>query len=274
MDFVREFATNGFLLGSKENTQKFLSQVLPEDKYHHIIADMSTPPGKSVWDKILHLDPGDLGRYLSKEYPQTIAVVISRLTPEFAAKVMGHLPDEIVIDVMQRMIKMEPVRREALEEIESALRQVFTNEFLQNLSSDVYKTVADIFNCFDRKSELHYMGQLESANPLSAKKIKSYMFAFEDLAMLDPANMQVLIRNVDRTSLALALKGMSHALVEQMTKAMSERAAKLLLDEIKSSGMVRLQEVEEAQRQIVATAKALAAQGQLFLDGDGDKMVA
>jgi flagellar motor switch protein FliG len=265
MDFIKGFANNGFLVGSKENTKKLLSEILPEDKYQNLVSDMNTPPGKSVWEKILHLDPGELGRYLSQEYPQTIAVIISRLNPEFSAKVMGYLPDELVVEVMQRMIKMEPVRQEALEEIEEALKKVFTNQFLRNLSHDSYKSVADIFNAFDRKSEIYYMQQLEQISPISAQKVKNYLFAFEDLAMLDQKNMQVLIRNIDRSLLALALKGTPKELVDQMTSVMSERAAKLLLDEIQSSGMVRLSEVEEAQRQIVATAKTLSAQGQLFL---------
>lgn len=277
MDFVKGFANSSFLVGSKENIKKLLSQVLPEDKFQHLVNDMSTPPGKSVWEKIIHLDPSELGRYLSQEYPQTIAVIISRLHPEFSAKVMGYLPDDLVLEVMQRMIKMEPVRQDALEEIEDALKKVFTNQFLRNLSYDSYKSVADIFNAFDRKSEVRYMQQLERASPMSAKKVKSYLFAFEDLAMLDAKNMQVFIRNVDRSLLALALKGTPQELVQQMTSVMSERAAKLLLDEIQSSGMVRLSDVERAQRQMVATAKALAAQGQLFLsDGESanDQMVA
>jgi flagellar motor switch protein FliG len=131
--------------------------------------------------------------------------------------------------------------------------------------------MAEIFNNLDRASESRFIGALEERNREAAERIKSLMFTFDDLQRLTPAAMQILLRNVDKEKLPLALKGASEKLREMFFKSLSERAGKMLRDDIEALGPVKLRDVDEAQASIVLMAKELAATGELEIGGGKDE---
>ena len=131
--------------------------------------------------------------------------------------------------------------------------------------------MADIFNNLDRSTEGRFMEALEERNRESAERIKSLMFTFEDLLRVDPAGVQVLLRQVEKDRLALALKGGSDDIKELFFQNMSERAAKMMREDMEAMGAVRLKEVDEAQTTVVNTAKALADTGELVISSGGDE---
>ncbi len=172
-----------------------------------------------------------------------------------------------------RMLRMESVQREVLDEIEMTLR----TEFMSNLSatnqSDSHEMMAEIFNSLDRSTENRFMTLLEERNRDSADKIKSLMFTFEDLAQLDASGVQTLLRGVDKDKLGIALKGSSDTLRDIFFTNMSERAAEILREDMAAMGPVRLSDVDDAQLEIVNTAKQLAEQGEILLAESGEEDV-
>jgi flagellar motor switch protein FliG len=224
-----------------------------------------------MWDKLGNVNEGVFASYLKNEYPQTVAVVLSKIRHEHASRVLGALPESFAMEVVMRMLRMESVQREVLDDIEITLR----NEFMANLSAtnqaDSHEMMAEIFNSLDRSTENRFMTLLEERNKDSAEKIKSLMFTFEDLAQLDPGGVQTLLRGTDKDKLGIALKGASDTLKDLFFSNMSERAAKMLREDMAAMGPVRLSDVDDAQLEIVNAAKQLAEQGEILLSDGGEE---
>lgn len=270
-EFVSDIARSSSVLGSYDTAQRILKGIMPEEKVSEIMAEIRHPSGRNMWEKLSAVNVETLAAYLRNEHPQTIAVILSKVKSGHSAKVLAQLPEELALDAVNRMLTMAPVRREVMEKIEATLR----DEFMANLSQvkrrDSHEAMAEIFNSLDRATEQRLMTALESREPDAAEKIKSLMFVFEDLTTLSPTGVQTLLREVDKAKLALALKGASETLQELFFNNMSERAAKMLRDDMEVMGPVRLREVEEAQGQIVATAKALSDRGEIKIKADADE---
>jgi flagellar motor switch protein FliG len=233
------------------------------------------PAGRTMWDKLGNVNEAVLANYLKNEYPQTVAVVLSKVRPDHAARVLALLPEAFAMEVVMRMLRMETVQKEALEGVERTLRLEFMSNLARGSRRDAHEVMAEIFNNLDRAAETRILAALEERNRESAEKIRALMFTFDDLQRLDQAGIQVLLRSVPKDKLVLALKGSSETLRDMFFRNLSERAAKLLKDDLAALGPVRLRDVDEAQATIVAQAKDLAAQGQIQLaDGREDEMIA
>ncbi len=265
MDFVNEISSTNSLVGSLESTERLLAKVLNRDKAEQIMEELRGPEGRTVWEKLSNVNDEMLANFLKNEHPQVVAVVMSRVRPEKAAKVLSILAAPIAKDIIMRMIRLERVRKENLEVIEETLKAEFTNNFARSSRRDNHELVAEIFNHFDRETETNYLERIEEESQDSAKKIRSLMFTFEDLITLDNNSIQTLLRSVDRQKLSLALKGASDEMQTYIFSNMSERAGKLMQEEMTNMGMVRVRDVEDAQAAILNTAKELAATGTIFI---------
>lgn len=269
-EFAKELTSTGTLVGSLESTERLLSKVLSPDQVERIMEEIRGPAGRTLWDKLNNVNEELLASFLKNEYPQTVALVLSRINAVTSAKILGLLPENFAIEVVMRMLKMESVRKEIMESVESTLRHEFMNNLARGSRRDTYEMVAEIFNNLDRSNEMKFLKMLEEKNAESAESVRSLMFTFDDLENLDNASVQVLLRSVDKNKLVLALKGSSAIIRDMFFTNMSERAAKLMEEDIKQLGMVRLRDVEEAQSAIVMIAKDLAAQNQIFIASGKD----
>lgn len=270
-EFVQRMSGAGSILGSLDQTQRILANILPKDKLEGLMEDIRGPAGRNIWDKLANVNEAVLASYLKNEYPQTVAVVLSKVRPEHAAKVLGELPEDFASECMLRMLSMEPVQREILDKIEMTLRTEFMSNVARTSKRDSHEVMAEIFNNFDRQTEARFLASLEGKSRDSADRIKALMFVFEDLGKLDAGGVQTLLRAVDKSDLALALKGASDALRQLFFSNMSERGGKLLKEEMGAMGPVRLKDVDAAQTRMVAMAKELAARGEIVLsDGKAD----
>jgi flagellar motor switch protein FliG len=239
-----------------------------------IMEEIAGPAGRTMWDKLGNVNETVLANYLKNEYPQTVAVVLTKVKTDHAARVLSQLPDGFAMEVVMRMLRMENVQKEALEGVERTLKAEFMSNLARATRRDAHEMMADIFNSLDRQSEARIMSALEERSREAAERIRSLMFTFEDLNRLDSAGLQVLLRSVEKERLALALKGAPEELRELFFRNMTERAAKLLRDDIAGLGPVRLKDVDEAQAAVVTAAKDLAAQGQIQLsEGKEDQLV-
>ena len=265
LEFVSRMSASGALMGNYDATERLLQQYLPPERVAGIMDEIRGPAGRNMWEKLSNVQEGVLANYLKNEYPQTIAVVLSKLRPEHAARVLAILPEDLALDVVNRMLKMEAVQKEVIERVEQTLRTEFMSNLSQTRRRDAHEVMAEIFNNFDRQTETRFMTSLEDDNRESAERIKALMFTFDDLIRLDTGSAQTLMRHIDKDKLAVALKGASEPVREFFMSNMSTRAAKMLVDDMQALGPVRLRDVDEAQAQLVNLAKDLAAQGEIMI---------
>ena len=186
--------------------------------------------------------------------------------PEKAAVILLALGEDHgaiwrALDVVMRMLSMEALQKDVLERVESTLRTEFMSNLARTSKRDSHEMMAEIFNSFDRQTESRFIAALEERNRESAERIRALMFVFEDLSKLDPGGVQTLLRAVEKDQLALALKGASDTLREMFFSNMSERAAKIMREDMETMGPVRLRDVDQAQMAMVQVAKDLAAKG-------------
>lgn len=271
VEFADQISSTGSLIGNFDNTERLLAKVMDRDRVATIMDEIRGPAGRTMWEKLTNVNETVLANYLKNEYPQTVAVVLSKIKSEHAAKVLALLPEPFAMEVIMRMLRMESVQKEVLDDVERTLR----NEFMSNLARtnrrDAHEMMADIFNYLDRTMETRFIGALEERNKDSAERIKALMFTFEDLGKLDPGGVQTLLRNAEKDKIAIALKGASEELRNLFFSNMSERAAKIMREDMGAMGPVRLRDVDEAQMYIVQMAKDLAANGEIIIaEGKGD----
>lgn len=272
---MNEFADNvggsgGGVAGGWGAAERYLRSFMKEDRVKELMDEMRGPAGRTMWEKLANVNEETLAGYLTNEYPQTVAVIISRIKPSHAARVLSVLPQDLAVEVMQRIIVMDNVPREVLNAVEESLKSEFMRNLAQKNTGDTHEKMAEIFNNFDRANEARFMGVLEKTNPEDAEKIRSLMFTFDDIMKTDDKGIQAILKDVDKDVLALALKGAKPEMREKFLSNMSERAAKILREDMEVMGAVKIKDVDEAQMKIVTVAKTLADKGEIVIIGDGD----
>src|SRR5580698_3126661 len=243
-DFAEGMGGAGNLIGSFESTERLLQKSLPRDRASQIMEEIRGPAGRTMWDKLGNVNEAVLANYLKNEYPQTVAVVLSKVRAEHAANVLTVLPEAFAMEVVMRMLRMESVQKDVLDGVEKTLRAEFMSNLARSTRRDSHEMMAEIFNSFDRQTEGRFLAALEERNREAAERIKSLMFTFDDLARLTPQSVQTLLRSVEKDKLPLALKGASEKLRDLFFGNLSERAGKMLREEIEGLGPVRVRDVD------------------------------
>lgn len=262
-EFAKSFASQDTLVGSFETTERMLKKALPAEQVNQIMEEIRGPAGRTMWDKLGNVPENVLANYLRNEYPQTVAVILSRLQPLHTARVLSLLPEDFAVDVMMRMLHMENVQREVIDSLETTLRSEFIASLARSSKRDSHEFLAEVFNNFDRRVESQFMSVLERRNLEDAERVKSLMFTFDDIKRLPPEAIMRVMRDINREKLPLALKGASEEIRNLFLSSMTTRAGKILQDEIASLGPVRVKDVDAAQMEIVGVIKNLANQGEI-----------
>ena len=273
-EFIEKVGSQGHLVGSVEATERLLMAALPKERADQIMEEIRGPAGRTMWDKLCNVNETVLANYLKNEYPQTVAVVLSKITADHAGRVLSLLPETFAVEVVMRMLRMENIQREVLDGVERTLRSEFMVNLSRTSKRDSHEIMADIFNSLDRQTEHRFVSALEERNREAADRIKALMFTFEDLGRLTSQHVQILLRTVEKDKLPLALKGASDAVRDMFFRNLSERAGRMLTEDIAGLGPVKLRDVDEAQAGIVALAKQLAANGEIEItQGVAEAMV-
>jgi flagellar motor switch protein FliG len=271
VEFSDQLSSAGGLIGSNASTEQLLLGSMSADRVSEIMDGIRGPAGRSMWDKLGNVNEEILANYLKNEYPQTVAVILSKIKPDHASKVLSLLPENFALDCIMRMLRMEAVQKDVLDHIERTLR----SEIMTNLAStptlDSHEAMANIFNTLDSNTEDRFMNALEERDKESAERIKSLMFTFNDLSKVDPSGIQLLLGRVDKDKLGLALKGAEEVVQELFFTNMSKRAGKMMKEDMEALGAVRLKDVEEAQSEIVVVAKAMADADEIVIAGGGEE---
>jgi flagellar motor switch protein FliG len=269
VEFTEQLSSTGSVVGSLSTTERLLAKALGEERVGDIMEEIRGPAGRTMWDKLTNVNEQVLANYLKNEYPQTVAVILGKIQQSHAAKVLATLPENFSMEVVMRMLRMEAVSKDIEKDVERVLRTEFMSNLARTNRRDSHETMAEIFNSLDRATESRFLSALEERNKDAAERIRALMFTFEDLNRLDPASAQTLLRSIDNDKLKVALKGASEELRDLFMSNMSERAAKMLREDMQSMGPVRLTEVEEAQQAMVQSAKDLADRGEIVIGGSG-----
>ncbi len=266
VDFAELMSGSNALIGTQDSTERLLAKAgMSPEKIESIMEEIRGPAGRTMWEKLTNVNEDILANFLQKEYPQTVAVVMSKISTDHAARVLSLLPDNFALEVIHRMLRMEAVQRDVLDDVERTLRTEFMSNLARTARHDSHEVMANIFNNFDRTAEQNFMDLLEKTVPESAEKIRSLMFTFDDLQGLDPTSIQTLIRACDKDKMPIALKGATETIRDLFFSNMSERAAKIMKEDMAAMGPVRLKDVEESQQYIVGIAKELEARGEITI---------
>jgi flagellar motor switch protein FliG len=271
VEFADQLSSAGSLVGTFDTTERLLAQAIPPERVAQIMEEIRGPAGRTMWDKLGNVNEGVLANYLKNEYPQTVAVVLSKIKADHAARVLGMLPENFAMEVIMRMLRMESVQKDVLDHVEKTLRTEFMTNLARTARRDSHEMMAEIFNNLDRNTESRFISALEERNRESADRIKQLMFTFDDLVRVDAAGIQRLLRQVEKDVLATALKGASDEVKQLFFSNMAERAGKMLKEDIEAMGAVRLRDVDEAQAKIVSAAKALADAGEIVISGQEEE---
>ena len=265
VEFTEQVATTGDLVNTPEITERILRKVREENPSDETMEQIASYEGHSMWEKLSNVSEQQLANYLKNEYPQTIAVVMAKLKPQHAAKVMEFLPETLSMEVIERMLDLESVKKEVFDDVEETLHREFISTLSREDTRDTHEAVAEIINGMDRSTEAKLMNMLEETDSGAANKIRALMFTFEDLANINAAGIQTLVRSVDKKRLIIALKGASEKVRSVFFENMSERAEKLMHEDMHHLGPIRLREVDEAQAEILEIAKDLATRGEIMI---------
>ena len=258
--------------GGVDFAKEILERAVGMKKAQEILARLESSFRTSGFNLMKNIDIRQLVGFLQNEHPQTIALILSQLTPHQAAGVLSELPAELQSEVAFRVATMEKISPDILKEIESTLEGHFESSAVGDLSvSGGAKTMAEILNLIESSAEKNILQSIEAERPELAGEIKNMMFVFDDLVLLDDRSIQRLLKEVETKDLSIALKAASEEVREKIYSNVSERVAVMIKEEMEFMGPMRLSDVEAAQQRIVESVRRLEEEGQIVVSGRGGK---
>lgn len=267
-EFLYDFYESLSVVGNIKSVERFLKETLVEDRgrLEQILGTVTTSDSNDIWKRLEYIDEQLLVDFLRNEHPQTTAIILTRISSIFSAKIMSLLKKDYAFEVVKRMLSIERVKPKMLSEVEKVLQNEFPISTDKSYQRDNNKVIAEIFDNLDKNTESKFMTMLEEYSIDSAKKVKRWMFSFSDLARLDVYSMQALMKNIDKSKLSIALRGTSQEIISSFTRSMSQRAAKLLMEEMEIPTSAGVRDIEIARLDIINVAKDMVAKGLIKLD--------
>lgn len=256
--------------------QQLLEQSLGSDRASEIIERVKAAAVQMPFQFLHRADPAQLRSFIADEHPQVIALVLAHMTPDKASLLLSGLPPEQQAQVAHRIAVMDRTSPEIIRAVEGTLERKLSSMLQPAEMSRVggLDPLVNIINRSDRSTERQIVEGLESLDATLADEVKSRMFMFEDITKLDDRSVQLVLRSVESSELALALKGVNDSVRDKITGNLSSRAGENLLEEVELLGAVRLTQVEEAQQSIIRTIRQLEEQGQIMVRrGNEDEFV-
>ncbi len=273
--FIAEITnTTGFGIGADSYVRNMLTRALGAEKASGIIDRILLGGNTQGLDTLKWMDARAISDVIKQEHPQIQAIVIAYLEGDLSAEVLSYLPENMRLDVIVRVAKLDTVQPDALNELNSILERQFSGgSSAQKRRIGGTKVAADIMTNLDGSIESELMGALGDIDSELAETIQDLMFVFANLLDVDDRGIQLLLREVSNEALVIALKGADEELREKIYNNMSARAADLLRDDLEATGPTKLSDVEAAQREILTIAKRMSDDGEIILGGPGEQML-
>jgi flagellar motor switch protein FliG len=269
-EFTKSFAEGTSLYGTANEVAKLLGDVLPPDQVAEIMSDVLGNSNRSIWERISAGSETVLASYLMKEHPQTIALVLSKVKPSCAAKVMAQLPNDLRNQLMRRMLSFKPMVDETMRIIERTLHEDFMVNLGRNMQEDTHSRMADIINKMERDHMEDVLQNLSDTRPKSAEVLRSLLFTFEDIIKLPPRSRMMIFDQVPTEQVVLALKGTDREFRDAILSSLASRARRLVESELNSSEPSPQRDVADARRAIADLALEMAGRGEIELGNDQD----
>ena len=273
-EFFNEVNTvRGGVAGGSSTAKKILEASLGREASDYLSRLKLSEGGESDISGMLQsVDINQLINFIRGEHPQTIALILTNMEPSKAAEVISALPEEMQVEVMLRIANMDQTDPEVVKQIGEVIKRQLTSTYGKTTkSAGGAKSVAEVLNYVDRGTEKNIIAAMEERNAELAEEVKKLMFVFEDIIYVEDRSMQKVLKEIDTSELALALKSASDEVKEKIFKNVSKRAAALIKEEIEYMGPVRLRDVEEAQQRIVNIVRRLEEEGEIVISGRGGK---
>jgi len=221
-------------------------------------------------EALRYAEPIMISNYIRSEHPQTIALILSYLkNVEQSATVLRELPESLQADVLYRMAVIESIPPGVVAEMNEVLTEEMKTAGSMATSVGGVEPVAEILNSVDKATETRILASIEESNPDLAEQIRELMFTFEDMALIDAKQMQIVMKDVDQADMLLALKTASDAVKELIFSSMSSRAAEMVRDDLENLGPAKISDVEAAQQKIIKVVKKLEEDGTIVIAGAG-----
>lgn len=269
---ARERTAIGF--DPRPRIEGMMNKALGPEKADSVLARITPAEAACAIDLLDWLDAGEIAALIETEHPQIAAVLIANLDPAVAAQVLEILPEHLQPQILHRVARLGPITPEAIETLKAALSsRIGHSQSGAGLQLGGTKDAAKILSSARKATEARVMPKLAKIDRDVAKAIEEAMFVFENLLDMDDKNLGVLIRNVETDLLVRALKGIDEAGRNRFLGCMSARAADGIRDEMEARGPMRLTEVLEAQKAIIAIARQLAKDGTIMMGGGEDDYV-
>lgn len=260
--------------GADRKIRSVMSGVLGDARAEQLLSTIAPHAGNALQERLRWIDSEVIASVLADEHPQAAAVIVSLLTPETAARAMAGMDGVAQTELLYRAARLLPVSAEAMADIEAVMNEAEAErERAASVELGGETQVARIVNNLPRPDGESLLRMMRKRDKLLAAAIEDEMFVFEDLNRLDAKSLGAVLRGVDATVLALALRGVDAALADRFLATMSARAADTIRDGLAEMGLVKREDVDGARRQIIAIARAMAASGEIMLDGKNDDYV-
>jgi flagellar motor switch protein FliG len=269
--YARVSNKEGTIVSIEEDYVKsVITNVVGEKSAERILESISLQEDGSYIEIFRNLDIRVLAEFIKNEHPQTIALIISQLLPEEASEVMASLQDNLQLDVIDRLAKLENISPEMLRDVARVLEREIKTASTGARQMGGVKSISEILNNMDRQASSAILVRIEENDPEMAEEIRQNMFIFEDLIKVDDKGIQEILKEISTDILAKSMKTVSDAIKEKIFKNMSERAADMLKEDVEDMGPTRLADIEKAQNEIVKVAMKLADEGKIFIAGGKD----
>lgn len=253
--------------------KEMLSQALGNEKAQSLVDRILMTTNTSGLESLKWMDSRQVADIIRFEHPQIQAVVLAYLDPDQAAHVLQRFDENVRLEILMRITSLDQIQPSALQELNDILESQFAGATSQSASLGGLKTTANIMNYIDSGIEQELMEQIREVDESLSDQISDMMFVFDNLIDVEDQGIQVILREISTDVLVVALKGAETGLQDKVFRNMSKRAAELLRDDLEAKGPVRVSEVEDAQKEILATARRLADEGEIMLGGGGEEML-
>ena len=268
---AQSYIAEGGIGYAKDLLEKALGQERAMDVIGKLTASLQVKP----FEFVRKTDASQLLNFIQDEHPQTIALILSYLSPAQSALIVSALPPDRQADVARRIAMMDRTSPDVIKEVERVLESKLASLVNQDFSIiGGVDAIVEILNTVDRGTEKHIMETLEIEEPELADEIRKKMFVFEDILLLDDRAIQRVLRDVDNNDLAIALKGSNEEVQNAIFNNMSSRLSVMIKEDMEFMGPVRMKDVEEAQQKIVNIIRKLEDSAEIVISrGGGDEII-
>ena len=267
-EFASNFTDGADLIGGAAHIEQLLTGILTPEQIASIMSEVAGNANRNIWERISTVSESAIASYLMKEHPQTAALILSKVKPSCAAKVMTQLPQPLRNNLMRRMLSMKPIVDETMKNIEKTLHEEFMANFSKNAGSDTHAKIADIINKMEPDHMSDVLTSLSSVRPKSTAILRGLRFTFDDIVKLTPKDRTTLFDQVPPDRVVLALKGTSDEFRKVVLSALSSRVRRMIEHELNSKEPSSQRDIAEARRTVTDLALEMAGRGEIVINSE------